>query len=574
MFPKQPDLKEQLAGPLRAITQLAAQRLLDELNLRDNAGQHQFVDNLLKRFPSEGVGGEILQGVRELRQTHETRLSRRDEVVRQLRALTDRLKNTIAKENLRPILDEIDAELNFNTLDRMAAFLQNAADPQTPDAEKLALAVSGWLLGADGATVKLPTAISAYKVRDYILEYLGQRQASQRERTATYIRQESGGELAVVAGLLAHMKPPAAPAAGAGAMPGYYEVQVPMPAKEPPATYCVQLPPEYDPWRRYPAIVALHAEGESAPRQIDWWAGQWSPQTQRTGQAARHGYIVIAPEWAAHGQTEYGSSFREHAIVLASLRDACRRFAIDTDRVYLAGHSMGGDAAWDIGLAHPDLWAGVIPIAAMAQRYCNYYKKNARYVPFYVVAGELDGARLPNSSIVLNHCLSSSNCNTTLIEFRGRGHEDFYEEILAIFDWMGRCRRHFFPRQFACATMRPWDNFFWWVEVEDLAPRTTVDPADWPPPKNTQPSQVSATSIPESNAVTVRSGAARTILWLSPEMFNFKRRAAISINGHAFGGSNPMVRPDLRTLLEDVRTRGDRQHPFWARVDTAPSRKE
>lgn len=27
------------------------------------------------------------------------------------------------------------------------------------------------------------------------------------------------------------------------------------------------------------------------------------------------------------------------------------------------------------------------------------------------------------------------------------------------------------------------------------------------------------------------------------------------------------VRPDLKVLLEDVRTRGDRLHPFWAKVE-------
>ena len=58
------------------------------------------------------------------------------------------------------------AEIGPNTLDRMAAFLQNADDQQTPDSEKLALAISGWLLGADAATVKLqwpsrPTASAA-----------------------------------------------------------------------------------------------------------------------------------------------------------------------------------------------------------------------------------------------------------------------------------------------------------------------------------------------------------------------------------------------------------------------------
>ena len=52
------------------------------------------------------------------------------------------------------------AELGFNTIDRMAAFLQNADDAQMPVQEKLALAVSGWLLGSDSAIDQLPVALS------------------------------------------------------------------------------------------------------------------------------------------------------------------------------------------------------------------------------------------------------------------------------------------------------------------------------------------------------------------------------------------------------------------------------
>ena len=33
----------------------------------------------------------------------------------------------------------------------------------------------------------------------------------------------------------------------------------------------------------------------------------------------------------------------------------------------------------------------------------------------------------------------------------------------------------------------------------------------------------------------------------------------------------PQDHADLATLLEDVRTRGDRQHPFWARLDSSGS---
>jgi len=55
-------------------------------------------------------------------------------------------------------------------------------------------------------------------------------------------------------------------------------------------------------------------------------------------------------------------------------------------------------------------------------------------------------------------------------------------------------------------------------------------------------------------------------------MLDFKRKATILVNGRRINGSEPMIRPEIRVLLEDVRTRGDRQHPFWARLDGATGR--
>jgi predicted esterase len=569
-FPDQPDLKEQLAPSLRAIDQLAAKRLLDELKLRREAGQHRLVAARLERFPAEGVGGEILQGVRDMIQNYATREARRLDVVKHLKALSARIPDTIQRENLKPILDEMQAEIGHNTLDRMAAFLQNADDAQAPDTEKVALAISGWLLGADAATEKLPVAISAYRVRRLIREYLNQSLAPDRGRTFDYIAQESGVDAAMVAGLLAHMKPPVDPPKPSADKPGYYEIEVPGLAKGSPVTYCVQLPPEYDPYRPYPTIVTLNGEATTAQQQIDWWAGARGKDGQCNGQAMRYGYIVIAPVWTVEHQKQYGYSAYEHAAVLNSLRDACRRFSIDTDRVYLSGHSIGGDAAWDLGLAHPDLWTGVIPIVAQADRYCEHYWENARYVPFYVVAGELDGAKLTKNARDLDRYLRRG-FDTTVVEYEGRGHEDFYDEILRIFDWMGRFHRNFFPREFACETMRPWDNYFWWVEVQGLPPRSEVDPGDWPPPHGTQPVQVRA-SINKTNGINVRTGTSQVTVWLSPKMVDFKQRSIITVNGRRLNTADQMIRPDLRLMLDDVRTRGDRQHPFWARLDAATGR--
>ena len=115
-FPKQRDLKEQLAPSLRAIAQLSAQRLLAELRLRRDAGQYDLVAGLLERFPTEGVGGEVLQGVRDMIQEHETQQARRRETLRQLKALSARVADTIQRENLKPILVEMAAEIGPDTL--------------------------------------------------------------------------------------------------------------------------------------------------------------------------------------------------------------------------------------------------------------------------------------------------------------------------------------------------------------------------------------------------------------------------------------------------------------------------
>ena len=90
------------------------------------------------------------------------------------------------------------------------------------------------------------------------------------------------------------------------------------------------------PWSRL-------TEAFSTPKtQVDWWAGELNDEGRRVGQASRHGYIIISPVWSGPHQTSYEYSRAEHLAVLFSLRDACQRFSVDTDRVFLSGHSMGG----------------------------------------------------------------------------------------------------------------------------------------------------------------------------------------------------------------------------------------
>jgi predicted esterase len=284
----------------------------------------------------------------------------------------------------------------------------------------------------------------------------------------------------------------------------------------------------------------------------------------RRGQSSRQGYIVISPQWTKPFQRKYEYSPREHAAVLYSLRDACRRLAINTDKVFLSGHSIGGDAAWDIGISHPDLWAGVIPIVANGSKYVNRYTENARGMSLYFVGGEKDGGWLHDNGIEFDRYLRKSDYDCTIVQYRGRGHESFQDEILHIFEWMnapGRTR-NFYPREIEVVSMRPWDNYFWWLELDEFPASSMVVPAQWPPVRGTRPIQTSG-KILENNRITIRTGAKQAIVWLSPEMLSFDRRIVVTVNGRDIRED---VKPDAEVLLEDVRTRGDRQHPFWAKV--------
>ncbi len=568
--PDNVELRGQLDPSIRALRQMGAQRLLRELQLRREGGQHRLVHARLEAFPSDDVAGEILQAVRELIDEYAHIRQQGEAVMEQIDSLAAEVSEPQTRINIQPACDELRAELSINTLVRMAAFRQHAQDGELQPEQRLALAISGWLVGSDAATLNLPVALSLLRVRGLVREFLNEPVLIHRQHLLAKLSSEEGASPSLVAAILRHMKPPGdVPETVSAKTPGLYQLEVPGLPGDPPVPYLVQTPPEYDPHRRYPTILTLHGAATSAEHQIDWWAGAWTEEGWRAGQATRHGYIVVAPMWTREHQNKYEYSAREHAAVLNCLRDACRRFAIDTDRVFITGHSMGGDAAWDLALAHPDLWAGAIPIVGKTDRYCRHYWPNAKYVPFYCVFGELDSAALLAHNAQDVDRYFRNNYNVTVVEYLGRGHEDFSDEIQRLFDWMGRHRRDFFPAQFECRTMRSFDSFFWWVELGGLPAGSQVDPVDWPPARGARAASVEA-SVTATNGLRVSFRGAPVTVWVSPEMIDFNERASIVVNGRRINTHDPFIQPDLWTLLEDARSRADRHHPFWAKIESGP----
>src|SRR5262249_28261271 len=134
--------------------------------------------------------------------------------------------------------------------------------------------------------------------------------------------------------------------------------------------YLLRVPPEYSHNRHYPVLLALPPYGEATADSMRRYEGV----------CAENGYILVVPRWEDKSSTGYAFSEREHQVVLDVLRDVRRRFQVDSDRVFLTGAGFGGgDMAFDVGLSHPDLFAGVLPMSAGPSYFSEAYWRSAQY---------------------------------------------------------------------------------------------------------------------------------------------------------------------------------------------------
>jgi predicted esterase len=565
--------KQGLEAQARQLKQRGASRVLREIELRHASGQHELVSGMLLGFPAEDVAGETLQQVREMGAKYERNQAHIAQVGEQLQTAAAGISDIDDRRLIESVLEEISTELSHNTIDRLVPFAQLHDDDSLSAEQKSALAITGWLLGGENATPELSLAVSLLTIREAVFKYLREPMVLQRELLLESVRSLEGASVKNVAELIAHITPPWEIPQEADRKFGAYELHAPGRTEHGDFRYLVQLPPEYDPYRHYPTILALNGAYNTPLQELDFWAGPQRRDEEgevtgpRNGQAMRHGYITIAIDWQKPQQYEYEYSLREHEAVLTCLRDANRRFGIDTDRIYLTGHGIGGDATWDFALAHPDMWAGVIPFVARAHKYIPHYWDNAEYVPLYFVAGELDGISMAENATVLNKYFKvakKDRFDTTVVEFLGRGHEPFHDEILRLFDWMGRRSRNPAPQEFTCKTMRPWDNYFWWIEGRGFP--KPVFPQSWPQ-AGARPTEIRGRQL-KKNTLSVRCASEQITLWLGPELVDFSQPINITLNGRRLGKARSSIKPDLEVLLEDVRTRAERLRPFWAKLES------
>jgi len=294
--------------------------------------------------------------------------------------------------------------------------------------------------------------------------------------------------------------------------------------------------------------------------------------------------VVAAPQWSL-GQA-YGYTADEHAVVLDLIRDLRRHYGIDSDRVFLTGYLEGATMAFDVGLSHPDLFAGVIPVNGLPRwGASSWYWRNAQHLPFYIVGGELAGKVCELNRRLFEPWIQRGFASLMTI-YRGRPTEFYQAEVGNAFDWMDRKKRGTgFPELGSrpnqgsngeeFQTARATDNRFYWVTIESLVERYLNPVMDRD--SNYVAAAVQA-SIRDGNFIAVNTRGIKSLrLWLgrvwdaqtgSRSMIDFDKPVRVQVNGRPTNGNRGYtVTPSLATMLEDLYERGDRQRLFLATID-------
>jgi pimeloyl-ACP methyl ester carboxylesterase len=220
--------------------------------------------------------------------------------------------------------------------------------------------------------------------------------------------------------------------------------------------YALFVPSTYKPGTPAPLIVDLHGYNITPLQQMLF--------DGTTDFAERYGFIVLAPMgysvtagWgmrfgplAASGAANPGGgrySIGELSEIdaMSALKRIRERFAIDSDRIYLTGHSMGGGGTYYLGAKYRDIWAGLAPIAGLGGIPDAAAAEAYTSTPMLIMHGEKDSILPVGISRRSVLALQAVGAPHVYLEFPGQDHEfwirrgaDHMEKVFLFFSMVSR----------------------------------------------------------------------------------------------------------------------------------------
>ncbi len=200
--------------------------------------------------------------------------------------------------------------------------------------------------------------------------------------------------------------------------------------------YCLYLPDNYTPSKKYPVILFLHGAGEIGSDnalQLNNIKNMFVYNADYIAQS-----ILICPqtpEWWSLDRA-YGDGQGTLSSAMHLLEEVQNKYSCDKNRIYLTGLSMGSFATWDLLENYGDVFAAAVPVCGGGNE-----MNAAAYVdiPIIMYHGTADPTvSFQSSQRTYDAIVAAGGTKALLISLEGVGH-DAWKQAYAdrgMFAWL------------------------------------------------------------------------------------------------------------------------------------------
>jgi hypothetical protein len=571
-----PEHKDRTDKAQEVIESLRGRERLEKIKRIIGAGRLSEARKLLDSFPMVEAKDKILTEIQSLQSKLEKALEQFLLAQKNLIYLSSALSEKKSDPVLIKAVDNLQKIITEESIDRLDAFLSISKQKNNEgstatlgELEKAAsLAISGWVMGNSSADPNPISAKRLWLTRTFIIDFIKAENSSSRKAAFDAFlnkypsaKAEEVGQVLLQTILPIDSKP----------LGKVIEKELAS-GKSRGAKYSIRYPVDTNPNRLYPLLVVFPGTNES----VDSMLEKWAPF------ADEYGFILLGYHWQIGG-IGYGFSDKEHFAVLDILRDARLNSPVDPDKVFLFGYEQGAAVAFDLGLSHPDQFAGVIPMStSFLDMFIEKYWRNGQYLPFYVVNGDRSGdTNLKTRQMFTNWM--PRGYPSIWSQYKGRGVEFFSAEIPFICDWMRGKSRVFPMNQLGSdgggsvlgnefQSTRFCDNQFYWIGSDTINENRLNYPQTWK--QNLQPASFFAKSDVATNNIIIKTYGMKNFYLLfgknskGESQIDFDK--PVSVTSNLISRWNGKVTPSLDTLMETFLETGDRKNHVYAKVLIKP----
>ena len=211
--------------------------------------------------------------------------------------------------------------------------------------------------------------------------------------------------------------------------------------------YRLFLPPNYNPQKKYPLLLAFHgagSRGDDNLKQLRSWIAGWMDEKVQE----KNPCIILMPQcpknqkWVNVPWEKGSYAFKDIPIskpmkLVKELFDkVLLEKAIDKNRIYVMGVSMGGYGAWNFLMRYPKIIAAVVPICGGSD---PSMAKKIKKTPIWAFHGDKDTTvPLSGSTDMIESLYKQKNNKARLTIYKDIGHNSYelaWKES-ALIDWV------------------------------------------------------------------------------------------------------------------------------------------